>query len=387
MTPTRAGSFVGERLREAREVRGLTAIALAEMLDVSRQAVSQYEKNLSAPSQKTMAEICQRLNLNQTFFFRPVSQVDVSPIFYRSLSTATKSARCRAERRFSWMKEIVQFLREHVSFPKVSLPDFDAPLDPRDLTSRDIETLAIKTRRHWKLGDGPISNVTWLLENNGIVMARHELGADSLDAFSQWSEAIKSPCIVLGSDKDSCARSRFDASHELGHLLLHRRVPDKMLNKKDVFRLMEDQAHLFAGAFLLPQAAFAEELFMPSLDAMRMLKSKWKVAIAAMIHRACDLGLLNEDRQRRMWINLTQRGWRVREPLDDVLEVEQPRYLKRCVELLMENQIVSRSDWTDRFGFYDREFESLCTLPSGLVSEAVNDPEPQILAFKIRKNG
>jgi transcriptional regulator with XRE-family HTH domain len=35
--------FVGDRLREAREARGLSAVSLADLLGITRQAISLYE--------------------------------------------------------------------------------------------------------------------------------------------------------------------------------------------------------------------------------------------------------------------------------------------------------------------------------------------------------
>ena len=46
----------------------------------------------------------------------------------------------------------------------------------------EIEEIATDVRRFWNLGDGPISNVTLLLENNGAIVTRTEMGADNLDA-------------------------------------------------------------------------------------------------------------------------------------------------------------------------------------------------------------
>ena len=61
----RAGTpgFVGARLREGREARGLTAIALSEILGVSRQAVSQYENSQQTPRPEIMLKIEQVLGL------------------------------------------------------------------------------------------------------------------------------------------------------------------------------------------------------------------------------------------------------------------------------------------------------------------------------------
>src|SRR5262249_5990128 len=155
-------------------------------------------------------------------------------------------------------------------------------------------------------------------------VVRDYLEADTLDALSEWLEPEGIPFIVLNADKESAVRSRFDLAHELGHLILHRSVTPDDLKKKPLFRQIEKQAFRFAGALLLPQRPFLADLHALSLDALRALKSKWKVAIAAMIHRLSDLGVLTEEQEKRFWINYARRGWRGREPLDDQLPCEMP---------------------------------------------------------------
>ena len=51
--------FVGGRLRQAREARGVSASALAALLGVSRQAVSQYERGPETPSPAVMHRIAE----------------------------------------------------------------------------------------------------------------------------------------------------------------------------------------------------------------------------------------------------------------------------------------------------------------------------------------
>jgi transcriptional regulator with XRE-family HTH domain len=48
---------IPERIREAREARGLTPEEFAELLDVSRQAVAQFETGQISPSGEVMAKI------------------------------------------------------------------------------------------------------------------------------------------------------------------------------------------------------------------------------------------------------------------------------------------------------------------------------------------
>src|SRR5215212_8094956 len=104
--------FVGARLREGREARGLTATALSEILDVTRQSVSQYENEQQTPRPEVMQKIEQVLNLPPAFFSRPVvGEPGERKIFYRSMSSATKHARARMDRRYDWLREITDYLQ------------------------------------------------------------------------------------------------------------------------------------------------------------------------------------------------------------------------------------------------------------------------------------
>jgi Zn-dependent peptidase ImmA (M78 family) len=289
------------------------------------------------------------------------------------MTTATKAARTRAERRYGWFREIVAYLKRFIHFPAVKFPDFGLPADPTKITSDQIEQLASEVRRAWNLGDGPISNVTWLLENNGAVVARHRLDADKLDAFSEWDAAEGRSYVILGADKCSAARSRYDAGHELGHMVLHRSVPKMDFAKGELFKLMEDQAHRFTGAFLLPERAFSEDFYSPSLDALAALKPKWKVSIAFMVKRSRNLGLISDEQERRLFINRSRRGWRQREPLDDTLEPELPRFVRRSIELLIDKGVVARHDIPFQLALTPGDIEELAGLRPGYLTES-DDP-------------
>src|SRR5713101_856868 len=95
--PASTPGFVGERLREARQVRRLRAVELAEMLGISAQAMSSYETGKKSPSPKVADAIARTLNMPVHFFTQPARARPENVIFYRSLSAATKTARMRAE--------------------------------------------------------------------------------------------------------------------------------------------------------------------------------------------------------------------------------------------------------------------------------------------------
>ncbi len=365
-------SFVGARLREAREARGLTAVTLAELLGVTRAAVSLWETGNASPHPDIMHKIADKLKLPVPFFLMPFSETKLDTVFHRSMSSATKAARLRGERRYEWLsKIIVSYLREFVDFPRVNLPCFELSVEPKNLPESEIEAIALNVRRFWGLGDGPISNVILLLENNGALVTRIELGASTLDAFSAWCSSDSTPYIVLGTEKSSAVRSRFDAAHELAHLVLHRYLDRTSLNNASDFRLIEDQANRFASAFLVPNTAFAEDLYASNLDILRALKDKWRVSIAMMIKRADDLGFLSKQRARRMWVNYNRRGWRRQEPMDDELEVEQPRVLRRAFELLLGEGVQAPEQLLSALPLAPNDIEELANLPHGLLRKSL----------------
>src|SRR5690242_15820298 len=97
--------FSGQRLREAREARGLSAISLSELTAVSAQAIYQYENGRRSPSPDVLEKIAVATSLPPAFFLLPDRSEVNSPIFYRSMSTATKGARNRARHRFRWLQD------------------------------------------------------------------------------------------------------------------------------------------------------------------------------------------------------------------------------------------------------------------------------------------
>jgi Zn-dependent peptidase ImmA (M78 family)/transcriptional regulator with XRE-family HTH domain len=363
--------FVGKRLAIAREARGLSMVSLAELVGVSRPAIAQYESGETTPSQDILRQLCRQLDLPLHYFLKPVREVD-GVFHYRSMSSATKGARRRAEHRLYWLRELVTYLGQYVKFPALNLLAPNVPTDPRKLTNDSIDMIATGARRHWKLGDGPISDVVLLLENNGIVVSRQDLDSDKLDAFSQWTAGDERPFVVLGSGKASAVRSRFDACHELGHMLLHRNVPAAMLSDPAIFRRVEDQAHRFSSSFLLPATTFSAELSVVTLPALQALKPKWKVSIGMMIRRSLQLGAIDAEAEKRLWINMSRRRWNKREPYDDILVAERPRFLKRCLKLLIEKGLVTRSSLPAEVGLSARLIEQLTDSESGFLSEDIH---------------
>jgi hypothetical protein len=152
-------------------------------------------------------------------------------------------------------------------------------------------------------------------------------------------------------------------------MVLHRAIMKVRLFRSSEFKLIENQAHRFAAAFLLPAQSFVEDLYAPSIDAMRALKPKWKVSVGMMIKRAEHLELVPEDKARRLWASYARRGWKTFEPLDDTLPLEEPRLLGRAFDLILRENAQGRGQLLSQLPLAASDIETLAGLPKGFLSE------------------
>ena len=367
--------FIGERLTEAREARGImTKSALADLLNLSVKAVSQYENNICNPRKEVVTELSRLLNVKESFFFRPVSISATHPVFWRSRHAATKASRVVAERRLNWAKSISdEYIKSYLDLPELTIPkqsDLGVPADPKFLTDTQIEAIAMRCREFWDLGMMPIPDLTVLLENNGLLITCGDLDSPSLDAFSNVSEIDGSFHIFLGTDRSSAVRSRFDAAHELGHLILHSQLSRDFFEdeKTKKHNLVEHQAYRFASAFLMPADSFRGDVWMTALEPLLSLKERWKVSVGAMIKRCDDLGMIDESHVRRLWISYNRR-WKTKEPMDDQISFEAPQLMKQCFDLLIESKVKTKSEILYDLPYSQRDIETLTNLPEGYLDE------------------
>jgi len=162
-------------------------------------------------------------------------------------------------------------------------------------------------------------------------------------------------------------------------MVLHRNI--KKLQNSPIFRLMEKQAYYFAGAFLLPETTFKKDVLMPTLRSLVLAKTKWKVSISAMIKRLRHLHIISPSREQRMFANLARRGWRTKEPLDDELEIEEPRLIRRSFDLIMTNGVTRPEDLEAQLGLYIDEIENITGLIGYFRQSEKNNKFPRIIQF------
>lgn len=361
--PTTKEFFERERLTEAREARGMTQSALAEVLGKSGSTISNWERGEQAPEPASLETLSKALRLPARYFLKGVPNYGDGAIFFRSLSNATSRLRSRERARMRWLQHISITLQDSLDFPEVDMPRISKG-DYKRLTHDDLETLAGEVRVKWSLGEGPISNMLLVAENAGVIVGVDHIGSTSIDGQANWCSADKRPYILLASDKYTAFRRQLDTAHEIAHIILHYGVNKAELEEN--FEVIEDQAKYFAGAFLMPHKSFASDVYSLSLDGFLSLKSKWKVSVGAMIMRATQLDIVSDSAAQRLWKYRATRGWHRREPLDLPSEtpVDEPRLLRRSIEMIVSSTCVSKLDLLNRdICLSEDDVELLACLP------------------------
>lgn len=308
----------GTRVRLARDLQNVSQSELANLVDVTPAAISQFESGDASPSERTLHRMAGALNMPVDFFSLPMRETHEG--FFRSLRKSSVAQRRRARA----LAHLVHDLGAQPSaagvLHDVSLPR--ALVDTLNENDPAVAEAARTVRAAWGLSPGPVPNVVELLEGHGVLVLRLPLDAAEVDAFSL--PFPDRPVVVLGADKGDRARSRFDAAHELGHLVMH---GESVWGVKEV----EKQAHKFAAEFLMPAEDIKSEL--PARADWTMLfalKQRWQVSIAALLMRAKDLGVMPPAAYTTAMKGVSARGWRRAEPIP----LGRPEVPSRTTELM-----------------------------------------------------
>lgn len=371
------------RLKEARLFRKMTLADLAQAVGVNKQAISQFENCKSSPEPMTLRRIADALGFPYSFFVETEDVSTIGNTYFRALYSSKKKDLAAQQIKAKYVAKIHSVLSSKVKFKPLNLPHFDAD------ETITIEDIAMQTRQYWNLGDAPIANMVSLLERNGIIVGEFATNSRGIDAFYQYYEEGGHPtyCVILGTDKKSFYRRQFNCAHELGHILLHERYSDLNEIDREEFREREDQANAFAAAFLLPEKAFGNDVaaYPNRLSHYVELKKKWNVSIMAMIMRAYSLGYLSSNQYSYLMRQMSTRGYRQIEPLDNSIEYKHPCALKQSINLLLTKGNMSGNDILNLFsanGFSlsANVIEELLNLESGTLLQA-SKAESNIIEF------
>ena len=313
------------------------------MLGISQAKISKIETGLVVPDETLLGLIAEKLAFQPSFFKRSSRQRPSPANFHR------KRQKLGAQ---EWeailaRSEIYQLtIEEMLNSVELQAAKPGAPqIDPEQFDG-NIERIASAVRQAWMIPRGPIQDMTRIIEDAGILIVRFDFGTELIDGFCQHANGDLPPMIFLNSKFRAKDRIRFSLAHELAHLVMHR-IPKPT---------MEDEANIFAAAFLMPTEDIRPTLYNLKLDKFMELKLYWKTSMQAIIRRARDLNKLDDRRYKYFLIEMGKRGWRSNEPIE-ISANESPRVLKDLFQTVCQH--LSVEELGDVFGLSLNDLEDM----------------------------
>lgn len=301
----------------ARESRGYTQSELADLLGVSQGKISKIESGMLNASSDLVEDLVRVLYYPQHFFSQtdPIYGIGASLFYHRKRQSLPNKDMGRVHAQVNIQCMHITRLLRSVNVPEGKFKHYD--IDEYD---GDIEMIARAARASWLIPRGPIKNLTKSIEDAGGIVIKCDFGTRLLDALSHWVPGV--PPLFFFNQRIPGDRLRFTLAHEIGHTFMHRTInPD-----------MEDQAHKFAAEFLMPKEEIAPSLSNLNLQKLANLKLYWKVSMAAILHRAFDIGKITQTQNRYLWVQLSKAGYKTKEPAELDIPVEDPSLLKEIID-------------------------------------------------------
>jgi Zn-dependent peptidase ImmA (M78 family)/transcriptional regulator with XRE-family HTH domain len=331
--------FNADMMNVARRARGLSQAQLANALQLSQAQISKIETGRMVPDDSFVDRLASLLRFKPSFFFRTASLRPPPANFHRKRKklTATEWERILAQAEI--LRLSIEALLKSVDMQasKRAAPEIDP-----DQYGGKIAPIAATVRQAWMLPRGPIADVAKTMEDAGILIVPFDFGTELIDAFCQQAIDAVPPLVFLNSRVKAKDRIRFSLAHELGHIIMHR-IPSPT---------MEDEANVFAAAFLMPEEDIVHQLYGLSLEKVMTLKMHWMTSMQAIIRRARDLKKMSDRGYKYYQIQLSKRGWRSAEPIEISNNIENPRLLKRLFSTHTDQLGYSVGELADMFGLH-----------------------------------
>lgn len=365
--------FNATRLDISRNTRGLTKRQLADKLEISERHLKNYENGTTCPDSLMIKKMASILNFPEVFFEGDdLEAIPTEAVSFRSLSRLTSAKKRMALAHARLIQVLAEWIEKNFDLPDPDIPDAQEIMAGKSINP---EACAELVRAHWGLGNEPISHLIGLLESKGILVFTFALNIRDVDACCLWNG--KRPIIFLNVSK-TAERCRFDAAHELGHLVMHKHgqsFSDTLSSENNI----EKEANSFASSFLMPkESVLALAPQVPDLQSIIKLKKYYNVSAAALAYRLNDLDLMTEWIYREVNRQLSVRG-KHNEP--DPSEYEKSLLLAKIFRLL-KSEGMNRYDLAKELNILPEEIDDWTF---NLISEELDsDRTAKMLRSKLK---
>jgi Zn-dependent peptidase ImmA (M78 family)/transcriptional regulator with XRE-family HTH domain len=355
-----------DMFRLAREFREITQTELSEKANISQSKITRLESGLyNDISSEEIYRLATTLQIDENFFSQneDVLSYGSSAYFYRKKSKITASDSKRIHAIVNILRINIKQLLSNVDIkpkrvlPRLSLEEYGgSPVN-----------VANALRGYWRLPEGPISNLTGIMESAGIIIISCDFGTRAMDATSLWVSELP-PLVFINKDMPG-DRWRFTLAHELGHLVMHDDAP---------YEAMEDEADIFASELLVPEIEIKDQFIKSGKLKLRdfaALKPYWKVSMGMLIRKALDQGFITDVQRRYFYMNLNKGGSRATEE-PNPLPKEEPQNHKNLIGF-----------YKNEMKYTENEFMKICNFSNSQDLElhqiSFSDARPRLRKLRL----
>jgi len=322
-------AHLAEKLRQARLASGCSTRVIAERLSpkvkVSHATIANYEASRSQPTMDVLAALA-------VVYDRPLNWFLSKSLTLRNIRYRNRKSRVTQGELGRYEAQSIKWLEAYRATETTLKQPLKADLHNFHFEPGESGKSAAKRLRK-SLGldpDQKIVSVAELLERLGVRAI--ELPTDiALDGMA--ANAGDEYAVILNSTVSS-DRARLNAAHEVGHVLAgdcdHEDIDNEGPNEKRAFE--------FASHLLLTDDMLKEAFKSKSMVSLVQFKERFGISVAAMIYRGQESGHLSESLAKRIWIEISRRGWRENEP-GYVAEDRAVRYERLLDSALLQQRL------------------------------------------------
>lgn len=274
--------MIGKNIKYYRLLKNMSLQNLADQVGLNKMAISNYENEKREPNYATCQKIADALGISLAQLINKYgNDLAIEHGAFRKKARLSNDKTLlvygQEDRYLGRLFDVVSFLGDASLAPPPNFSPVNVA-NSEDAGQHLRSVLGLPS-------NGPIGNITDILENNGFIICPIDI---SIDGFSGNSGFVNGrPYIAINTNMPA-ERQRFTLIHELVHLVFI------FSETKNIEHAVDE----IAGSFLLPKDDIIRELGPKRRDIrgdLRIIQQEYNISMASIVMRAYQTGIITKQ--------------------------------------------------------------------------------------------